>query len=92
MLEPKRDKEVGVGVTGLDPFDRWMTEMVVVGVRYHDDVDDGDVFDLAGNLGVPFGSKPGERTATGFEHRVEEDAETAGEFNEVASVAEPGSP
>lgn len=83
---------MGVGVTGLDAFDGGVTEMVVVGMRDHDCVDDGDVFDLAGNLGVPFGSKPGERTATGFEHWIEEDAEAAGEFDEVASVSEPGGP
>lgn len=40
-------------------------------------------------FGVAFWAHEGEGTAAVFEDRVEEDAETAGEFDVVAGVAEP---
>lgn len=49
-----------------------------------------DVFDLAGHLRVPFRAQPGERAASLAEYWVEEDAETAGEFDEVTCMTEPG--
>lgn len=63
--------------------------MVVVAVADDDCVNDGDVFDVAGFLGVSLGSHEGEWGAAVFEDGVEEDAEAGWEFDVVAGVAEP---
>lgn len=47
---------------------------------------------MACGWGVAFGTGEGEGGAAWFEDRVEEDAETRGEFEEVGGMAEPGCP
>lgn len=89
FFEAETDEEGGVWVDFVEFHDGWVGEVVVVAVGYYDEVDGGDVFDVAGDLGVPLGTHEGEGTAAVFEDGVEEDAETAGEFDVVAGVAEP---
>jgi hypothetical protein len=58
-------------------------------VGNNDEVDDGEVFDMAWRLCITFWAHEGERTAAVFEDGVEENAEAGGELGVVAGVAEP---
>ena len=81
---------MGVGVLSFDFHDGWVVHVVVVVVGNDDGVDGGDVFDLAGHVGVALRPSPAEGAAALAEDWVEEHAQTAGEFDKVAGVAEPG--
>ena len=67
-----------------------MTEMVVVRMGDDDRVDERDVVDLAWGRSVTLRTEPGEGRAAVFEDWVEEDAQTRGDLDIVAGVAEPG--
>ena len=53
--------------------------MVIMRMRYHHRVNDGDILDLAGRWCVAF-----------WAEKVEEDAQPAGKLDVVACMAEPG--
>lgn len=64
-----------------------MVHVIVMVMRYDDDIDNWDVLDLAGNLRVAFRAKPSEWAATLAEDWIEEYAEALGKFYKVAGVA-----
>lgn len=66
-----------------------MREVVVVAVGYNDEVDDGEIFDVAGWFGVAFWSHEGKWTAAVFEYGIEEDAKSRGVFDIIACVSKP---
>ena len=80
---------MGVGVAFSDFGDGGVGEVVVVVMGYDNGIDYGYVGDVAGRRGVALWAQPGEGGAAVFENRVEQDAETAGEFNQIAGVAKP---
>lgn len=61
-------------------------EMVVMAMRYNDQVYDWDVFNMAWNGGIAFWAHEGERTATILEYWIEEDPETTRKLNIVTRM------
>lgn len=61
--------------------------MIVMIVRYNNDVNDGYFANVARRFGVPLRTEPGKRRASIFKHRVEENSKTTGEFGIEAGMS-----
>lgn len=83
---------MSIGVKVGDLGDGRMRQVVVVVVADDDCIDDGDIADIAGCLGVSLGSPPGQRRTTVLEDGVEKHSEAGWKLNVVASVAKPSCP
>jgi hypothetical protein len=59
-------------------------------VTYNYHIYHWEIFDVTWDLGISFWTEEGERTATIFEDRVEEDAEAAGKLYIITCVPQPG--
>lgn len=60
--------------------------MIVMIMRYNNHIDNGYLANVARRFGVPLRTEPGKRRASVFKNRVEENAETAGEFSIEAGM------
>lgn len=92
LLVPQRGEKMATWVLLVDPLDGGQGKVVIVVVRYQYCVDEWQVFDFAGHLGVSLRTEPGERRAPVFEDGVEQDPHATGEFNVVACMTQPCGP
>lgn len=89
FLVTQWNEELHVRVLCLDFHYGRMIHVIVVVMRDDNSIDSRDVLDLAWNVCVALGAKPGEWTTALAKDRIEEYTESRREFNEIACMAQP---
>lgn len=78
-----------VWMLGFDFHDGRVIHVIIMIVRDHHGVYDGNVLDLTRHFGVPLWPYPAARTAPFTEDWIEQYSEPTGKLNKVAGMAQP---
>ena len=92
MFVTQGAEEMGVRMLVLYLDDGWMIQVIIMIVRYHDSINDGDILNVAGCLGISLWTQPGERTTPVAEDWIKQDPQATRELDKITGVTEPGSP
>lgn len=92
MFVTQGAEEMGVRMLVLYLDDGWMIQVIIMIMRYHDSINDGNILNVAGCLCISLWTQPGEWATPFAEDWIKQDTQATRELNKIAGMTEPGSP